>query len=201
METSWRLSRAMIFSSNHDMTTNPIAGTLVFLLGGIAAATYLLPFRGVRGWAYETGWLVSVLAGWLVFPLVFDLFVVPGFCGVLGAAPLSALLRSFGFGVLWGVGALVWRLCCQSSPAQLPAFGFRWGDWRHAVRVAEGGRAVDGRVPLHLVCRVDVERRVLLGDSRRLPRRVEGNVVEDANPALSRYRYPCIWICGNGGWR
>ena len=41
----------MIFSSNHDMTTNPIAGTLVFLLGGIAAATYLLPFRGVKGWA------------------------------------------------------------------------------------------------------------------------------------------------------
>ena len=56
---------------------NPVAGTLVFLLGGIAAATYLLPFRGVRGWAYETGWLVSVLAGWLVFPLVFDAIVIP----------------------------------------------------------------------------------------------------------------------------
>ena len=60
-------------------TANPIAGTLVFLLGGIAAATYLLPFRGVKGWAYETGWLVSVLAGWLVFPLVFDAIVVPDF--------------------------------------------------------------------------------------------------------------------------
>jgi len=92
------------------LSANPIAGTLVFLLGGIAAATYLLPFRGVKGWAYETGWLVSVLAGWLVFPLVFDVFVVPDFWGVMGAAPLSALLRSFGFGVLWGVGALCWAL-------------------------------------------------------------------------------------------
>ena len=92
------------------MTENPIAGTLVFLLGGIAAATYLLPFRGVKGWAYETGWLVSVLAGWLVFPLIFDAFVVPDFWGVMGTAPLSALLRSFGFGVLWGVGALCWAL-------------------------------------------------------------------------------------------
>ena len=53
------------------MVANPIAGTGVFLLGGVAAAVYLLPFRGVRGWAYETGWLVSVVAGWLVFPLVF----------------------------------------------------------------------------------------------------------------------------------
>lgn len=92
------------------MTANPIAGTLVFLLGGIAAATYLLPFRGVKGWAYETGWLVSVLAGWLVFPLVFDTVVVPDFWNVLGVAPVATLFRSFGFGVLWGVGALCWAL-------------------------------------------------------------------------------------------
>ena len=91
-------------------TANPIAGTLVFLLGGIAAATYLLPFRGVKGWAYETGWLVSVLAGWFVFPLVFDAIVVPDFWNVLGAASASTLFRSFGFGVLWGVGALCWAL-------------------------------------------------------------------------------------------
>ena len=91
-------------------TANPIAGTLVFLLGGIAAATYLLPFRGVKGWAYETGWLVSVLAGWLVFPLVFDAIVIPDFWNVLGASSASTLFRSFGFGVLWGVGALCWAL-------------------------------------------------------------------------------------------
>ena len=92
------------------MTESPIAGTLVFLLGGIAAATYLLPFRGVKGWAYETGWLVSVLAGWFVFPLAFDAVVIPGFWNVLGAAPAATLVRSFGFGVLWGIGALCWAL-------------------------------------------------------------------------------------------
>lgn len=92
------------------LTANPIAGTLVFLLGGVAAATYLLPFRGVKGWAYETGWLVCVLAGWLAFPLVFDAAVVPDFWHVLGSASAATLLRSFAFGVLWGVGALCWAL-------------------------------------------------------------------------------------------
>ena len=92
------------------VVSNPILGTGVFLLGGVAAAAYLLPFRGVKGWAYETGWLVCVLAGWLVFPLVFDAAVIPDFWTVLGAAPAATLLRTFGFGVLWGVGALCWAL-------------------------------------------------------------------------------------------
>ena len=92
------------------MVANPVLGTGVFLLGGIAAATYLLPFRGIRGWAYETGWLVCVLVGWLVFPLIFDAFVVPGFWNVLASASALTLARSFGFGVLWGVGALCWAL-------------------------------------------------------------------------------------------
>ena len=90
--------------------SDPVLGTGVFLLGGVAAATYLLPFRGVKGWAYETGWLVCVIAGWLVFPLVFDACVIPDFRHVLGAASAATLARSFGFGVLWGVGALCWAL-------------------------------------------------------------------------------------------
>ena len=64
----------------------------------------------MRGWSYETGWLVSVLSGWLVFPLVFNAIAVPDFWNVLGAASASTLFRSFGFGVLWGVGALCWAL-------------------------------------------------------------------------------------------
>lgn len=92
------------------MDVNPIAGTGVFLLGGVAAATYLLPFRAVKGWAYETGWIVSVIAGWLVFPLAFDMVVIPDFWQVLASSSMPALLRSFAFGVLWGVGALSWAL-------------------------------------------------------------------------------------------
>ena len=31
-----------------------ILGMMVFALGGLAGATFLLPARGVKGWAYET---------------------------------------------------------------------------------------------------------------------------------------------------
>jgi L-rhamnose-H+ transport protein len=89
---------------------DPLAGTGVFLLGGVAAALYLLPFRAVKGWAYETGWLVSVLAGWLVFPLVFDFAVVPDVFAVIASDGAGTFIRTVAFGALWGVGALCWAL-------------------------------------------------------------------------------------------
>ena len=93
------------------MDANPILGTAIFLLGGVAAATYLLPFRAVRSWRYETAWLVSVLAGWVAFPLVFDAVVLPtGLWAVLKQGDGLVFARSFGFGALWGVGALSWAL-------------------------------------------------------------------------------------------
>lgn len=92
------------------MTANPLAGTGVFLLGGVAAALYLLPFRAVKGWTYEAGWLVAVLAGWLVFPLAFTLCVVPDFPAVIMSSGAGTVARTIGFGMLWGVGALCWAL-------------------------------------------------------------------------------------------
>ena len=89
---------------------HPIAGTGVFLLGGLAAATYLLPFRGVKGWAYETGWMICVIVGWAIFPLVFDLCVIPDFAHVISQAGACTLLRTAAFGALWGIGALCWAL-------------------------------------------------------------------------------------------
>lgn len=92
------------------MTAHPILGTGVFLLGGVAAALYLLPFRAVKGWRYETGWLVSVLAGWLVLPLAFDVCVIPDLRAILAQGGWPVFARTFGFGALWGVGALCWAL-------------------------------------------------------------------------------------------
>lgn len=87
-----------------------LVGTGIFLLGGVAAALYLLPFRAVKGWSYETGWLVSVVFGWLIFPLVFNALVVPDLLAVLKTGGAGTFVRTFAFGALWGIGALCWAL-------------------------------------------------------------------------------------------
>ena len=60
-----------------------ILGMLVFSLGGLAGATFLLPARGVKGWAYESWWLVYVFVGHLVCPTVICYFTVPAFWNVI----------------------------------------------------------------------------------------------------------------------
>lgn len=85
-------------------------GLLVFSLGGLAGATFLLPARAVRGWAYETWWFVYVFIGLVICPPVICAFTVPDFWRVTMSAPASVLLRCAGFGAMWGVGALAWGL-------------------------------------------------------------------------------------------
>ena len=70
-----------------------ILGMMVFALGGLAGATFLLPARYVKGWAYETWWFVYVFLGLIVCPPVICSFTVPDFWHVVGSAPGAVLAR------------------------------------------------------------------------------------------------------------
>ena len=87
-----------------------VLGMLIFCGGGLAGATFLLPARGVKGWAYESWWLVYVFVGLIVCPPVICYLTVPDFWNVAMSAPAAVLARCAGFGAMWGVGALAWGL-------------------------------------------------------------------------------------------
>lgn len=89
---------------------NTIAGTLLCALGGIAGATFALPFRGIRSWRYESYWFVYAVAGLVVFPLALASVTCPPFLDLIRAADRSVVLRCIGFGALWGLGGLTWGL-------------------------------------------------------------------------------------------
>ena len=87
-----------------------MAGTLVWALGGIAGATFALPFRGVKGMRYESYWFVYALVGLVLFPLVLAAVTCPGALGIIRGADAATLGRCIGFGALWGFGGLTWGL-------------------------------------------------------------------------------------------
>ena len=89
---------------------NPMLGMLVFALGGLAGATFLLPARGVKNWAYETWWMFYCVVGLLVMPAVICAVAVPDFWSVAMSAPASTILQCAGFGAVWGIGGLTWGL-------------------------------------------------------------------------------------------
>ena len=87
-----------------------ILGMLVFSMGGLAGATFLLPARGIKGWAYETWWMFYCVVGLLLMPMIVCAIAVPDFCGVIASAPGTTILKCVTFGAIWGIGGLTWGL-------------------------------------------------------------------------------------------
>ena len=85
-------------------------GAVICALGGIAGATFALPFRLIKTRSYETYWFVYAVFGLVVFPLELASMTCPNLFGLIGAADTSVLVRCIGFGALWGLGGLTWGL-------------------------------------------------------------------------------------------
>lgn len=93
-----------------NTTANPAVGSLIFALGGLAGAIFALPFRKIKGWAYESYWLVYAVVGLILFPAALAYATVPNLCGVIGDTPAKVLWGCAGYGALWGIGGLTWGL-------------------------------------------------------------------------------------------
>jgi L-rhamnose-H+ transport protein len=92
------------------MDANPIIGVLLHWLGGLASASFYLPYRRVRGWSWETYWLVGGVFSWIVAPIAAALWLVPNLWSILSGISGSVLLWTYLFGVLWGLGGLTFGL-------------------------------------------------------------------------------------------
>ncbi|MBN1345690.1 MAG: L-rhamnose/proton symporter RhaT [Phycisphaerae bacterium] len=88
----------------------PFLGVILHALGGFAAGSFYIPYKKVRGWAWESYWLVGGVASWIIVPWVVALLVAGDVVGILRSAPTSSLVWSYVFGVLWGIGGLTFGL-------------------------------------------------------------------------------------------
>ena len=91
---------------------NPLLGIGLIALGSIGAASFYVPFKKVKKWAWESYWLSQGVAAWLIAPWIFALFTVPGgtLLKILSESPTSAKLLAMLFGALWGIGGLTFGL-------------------------------------------------------------------------------------------
>ena len=90
----------------------PIIGILLIAVGSIGAASFYVPFKKVKEWAWESYWLSQGVFAWLIIPWLFALIFIPRgeLIPIINESPVSAKLMASLFGILWGFGGLTFGL-------------------------------------------------------------------------------------------
>jgi L-rhamnose-H+ transport protein len=81
-------------------------------LGSLGAASFYVPFKKVKLWAWESYWILQGVAAWLLCPWILAFILVPRghLLPILAEAPSSAKWLAVLFGALWGIGGLTFGL-------------------------------------------------------------------------------------------
>jgi L-rhamnose-H+ transport protein len=90
--------------------SNPLIGVIYHWLGGLASASFYIPYRGVKKWSWETYWLVGGFFSWIIAPLTLASLLVPELWASIAATPGTTLFWAYFFGAMWGVGGLTFGL-------------------------------------------------------------------------------------------
>ena len=89
-----------------------VIGLLIIAIGAFCQSSCYVPINKIKGWSWESYWLVQGVFAWLVFPLLGALLAVPeghSLFEIYGGFPKESLLTIL-FGMLWGVGGLTFGL-------------------------------------------------------------------------------------------
>ena len=89
---------------------NPLLGVFFHWLGGLASASFYVPYKGVRAWSWEIFWLVGGVFSWIIAPWLFAMLRTHELAAVLSEAPFRTLALCYFFGALWGFGGLTFGL-------------------------------------------------------------------------------------------
>jgi L-rhamnose-H+ transport protein len=93
----------------------PISGILLIALGSIGAASFYVPFKKVKSWAWESYWISQGFFAWIIIPWIFAFIFIPSgeLIPIIKESPASVKLMVAFFGMLWGFGGLTFGLALR----------------------------------------------------------------------------------------
>ena len=91
---------------------NSFLSIVLMAIGSICAASFYVPIKKVKGWSWESYWIVQGVFSWIIVPVLLAWLTVPsGSLGsIINQAPASAKWWAVFYGALWGVGGLTFGL-------------------------------------------------------------------------------------------
>ncbi len=87
-----------------------ILGVIFHFIGGFASGSFYIPFKKVKGWSWESYWIVGGIFSWLIVPPLAAYITVPNFGGIISQSDSGTLSITYLFGLLWGIGGLTYGL-------------------------------------------------------------------------------------------
>lgn len=87
-----------------------ILGVIFHFIGGFASGSFYIPYKKVKGWSWETYWIIGGLFSWLIVPPLAAWLTIPDFAAIIRSTDGSILGTTYLFGLLWGIGGLTYGL-------------------------------------------------------------------------------------------
>ena len=87
-----------------------LLGIFFHFIGGSASGSFYIPYKKVRGWAWESYWIIGGLFSWLIVPPLAAWLTVPHFTEIIAHTDASTFWWTFFWGILWGIGGLMYGL-------------------------------------------------------------------------------------------
>lgn len=87
-----------------------LLGVIFHFIGGFASGSFYIPYKKVKGWSWESYWLVGGIFSWLIVPPLAAWLTIPNFTEIIKNTDSNTLGLAYLFGTLWGIGGLTYGL-------------------------------------------------------------------------------------------
>ncbi len=95
------------------MSLQIFLGIMLIAGGAFSAGSFAVPFGKIRGWQWETYWMIFSAGAYILFPLISSMIFAPGFVAAIKATPSGSLWAVFLLGAVYGIGNLSFGLALR----------------------------------------------------------------------------------------
>ena len=87
-----------------------LLGVIFHTIGGISSGSFYMPYKKVKGWSWESYWIMGGLFSWLILPPIAAYLTIPNFWGIIQNGDLNIKKLTYMMGLFWGIGGLNYGL-------------------------------------------------------------------------------------------
>ncbi len=92
------------------MNLNVAFGLFLIAIGAFSSGSFAVPFEKIKGWKWETYWMVFSFGAYFILPLLACLIFAPGFIQIIDQTSSFVNVSVFLLGMVYGVGNLAFGL-------------------------------------------------------------------------------------------